>query len=143
MEQKTILEELIEEAPQQREHRHKITKVKHCISREDWDKAAELMEEILAETPEDEDAIALNCTLKDKRERAMEKQRKEEARAAKHRELLHSKKFLVTMLLVFVVVCAAVAAVLGIYAHRQTISEELADKNIVVTDTFVMTDYNH
>lgn len=142
MEQKTILEELIEEAPQQREHRHKITKVKHCISREDWDKAAELMEEILAETPEDEDAIALSCSLRDKRERAMEKQRKEEARAAKHRELLHSKKFLVTLILVFVIVCAAIAAALGIYAHKQTISDELADKNIVVAETSVMTDYN-
>lgn len=141
MEQKTILEELIEEAPQQREHRHKITKVKHCISREDWDEAAALMDEILAETPEDEDALALSRTLKDKRQRAEEKLRKEEERAAKHRALLHSKKFIVTVIVVLIVVCAAVAAVLGIYAHKQSISEELEAKDIVVTDTFVLTDY--
>lgn len=144
-EQKTILEELIEEAPAQRERRHKLAKAKRCIGREEWDAAAELLNEIIEEYPGDEDALAELRVLKTKQEKAEESELREEERRiaqqqkkAEQRENMKGKKLAVTVVLLLVMVGAAVAAVVGISAHRQDIREQLEAENIPVADTAII-----
>lgn len=144
-EQKTILEELIEEAPAQRERRHKLTKAKHCIGREEWDAAAELLNEIIEEYPGDEDALAELRVLRTKQEKAEAQELHEEERRiaqqkkrAEQRENMKGKKLAVTVVLVLVMVGAAVAAVVGISTHRQSIREQLEAENIPIADTAII-----
>lgn len=169
MEQKTIFEELLEEAPAVREKHKKIVRAKHCVAREEWDEADALYEEVLAEFPEDNEALTGKILLNRKKAEAEKEQRrrseKERARMEKkavqekknaekkaaqdakkaekaasrpprkEKPLLHSKRFVVAAILIFVVVCAAVAAVFGIVAHRKSIEELYGDDASALTET--------
>lgn len=152
-EQKTIFEELIDDVPASREKHKKISRAKHCVSREEWDEADAIYDEILAEFPDDEEALRGKMLLRRKRtrveaenlrheEKKSARLEKREAREAKRkprkpRPLLHSKKLLIIAALVFLLVGAAVAMVLGIVAHRNS-ANELYDEYEAVTDTCIV-----
>ncbi|MDO4816081.1 MAG: hypothetical protein Q4A83_05695 [Bacillota bacterium] len=152
-EQKTIFEEMIEDVPASREKRKKISKAKHCVSREEWDEADAIYDEILAEFPEDEAALRGKMLLHRKRTRVesenlrreekknarLEKRAAREAkrRPRKARPIFHTKQFLVIAAIVFLLVGAAVAMILGIVAHRNS-ANELYGENAAVTDTCII-----
>ncbi len=178
MEQKTIFEELLDEAPAVHEKRRKLTKAKHCISHEEWNEADAIYEEILAEFPDDEEALKGKLLLKRRKEQAdKEHQREEEkkrlreekkqkreekklAREAEEKRLREeeeaeaervepmensrkprsSNRRVLTLVLILVMVLAAVAAVVGIISHRNSIKEMYAENETAVTDTYLITE---
>lgn len=169
-EQKTIFEELLEDAPIQRQRKHKLMQAKLHVNREEWDEAAALLDEIEAEHPGDEEAAIIRKQLKEKlakvaatlkkeeehrREQEEHRRRQEEHRReqAEQRELLKQrdkerrepisrKKVLIACLLIFLVICIAVAAVLGVNAHRQSLEYLYDDAAVSTAQTSMKNDYN-
>jgi len=143
-EDKTIIEELLEEAPAIREKRKKLADAKRCIAREEWDEADALYNAVLRDYPEDEAAKNGLIILHRTREQALAQERKQEMRAAKkemrraardlklaerdakrkpHKAapLFHTTRFLVICIAAFVLALAAIIAVVGIAEHRSSL----------------------
>lgn len=148
-EQKTIFEELLEDAPVQLEHKRKLAQVRHMISKEEWDTAASLLDDILLMYPEDPEVPALRKLIEEKKQKAEERlrEREEERKEAervrklieektrKPRAILGSKKFIITALVVLLIIAVAVAAIVGIINHRQELQELYGDTPVSTEET--------
>lgn len=162
-EQKTIFEELLEDVPIQRQRKHKLMQARLHVTRDEWDEAAALLDEIEAEHPDDEEAAAIRKQLKEKlakveaalkkeeehrreqeeHRRAHEEHRREQEeqrellkqRDKEQREPISKKKVLITCLLIFLVICIAAAAVLGINVHRQSLQYLYDDAAVSTAQT--------
>ncbi len=144
MEQKTIFEELLDEVPAVHEKHRKLAKAKHCVSREEWDDADAIYDEILAEFPDDEEALRGKLLLKRKKENAEEHWREEEKKQKyeeeKSRKPRRSKRIVLAVVLIFIMVLAAAAAVMGIISHKNSMEDLYAESETVITDTYLITE---
>lgn len=131
MEDKTILEELLERSPEQRAHRQKMDRAYHLLSSGLREEADALFDEILAEEPFNRDArtgknlIARQAQVESRLDHAGERARKalpdrtektEQAPAEPkpvRKNPLRSKKVLTGLIVAFVLFCGLAAAFVG------------------------------
>ena len=122
MEQKTILEELLEESSANHEKHKKIGRAKLCASREEWEEAEAIYAEVLEEYPEDEEALKGRLMLSrnmEEEQRRDEKIRRDEEKKSSRKA--SGKRSIALVLVVVLIVCAAAAALLGVRNHRNKI----------------------
>lgn len=123
MEQKTILEELLERSPD-KVYNTKLETAFRLSAKGKYEEAATLFDELLSENPDDTEAVS-GKKLNDRR-RSLDRRindigkRRREAKpqagdnAESGASFLRSKKVLTAIIIAFVIVCAAAVAAVGV-----------------------------
>lgn len=133
MEQRTILEELLDRSPD-KVYTSKLETAFRLSSKGKYDEAAALFDELLEIEPNNTEAASgkkLNERRRslDNRINSLGERRREEKPPAKERSsesgiaLLRSKKVLTAIVIAFVIVCAIAVAVIGIGIHESELDE--------------------
>ena len=134
MEQKTILQEMLEQSSVGKKNKLRIESSYRLSAKGKYEEAAEIFDELLREDPDDQEALSgkkLNdWRIKlDGRVTDLAQRRRETASEAKKerrpvlKNALRSKKVLAGLVIAFVLVCAAAAAAVGITSHGADIGE--------------------
>ena len=136
MEQKTILEEILEDAPIQRERKKKLAGAKRCISHEEWAQAAALLCELEEKHPDDSEVAALRRQLVVEKAIAEEHYRELERKKQERREMRKQKRFFIAVALCVLILASLAAAVYGVTYHRRGIApaEETQTAVVCVVD---------
>ncbi len=133
MEQRTILEELLDRSPN-KAYTSKLETAFRLSSKGKYDEAAALFDELLEIEPGNTEAASgkkLNERRRslDNRINSLGERHKEEKPPAKERSsesgiaLLRSKKVLTAIVIAFVIVCAIAAAVIGVSIHESELND--------------------
>lgn len=134
MEQKTILEELLERSPEEKRYNSKLDEAFKLSAKGKYAEADAIFDELLAEHPDDREVISgkkLNerrMNLDSRIASIGSRQREQKAEARKSvgetgANWLRSKKVLTAIVIAFVLVCAATAAAVGIEKYEAGIDE--------------------
>lgn len=132
MEQKTILQEMLEQSSVGKKNKLRIESAYRLSAKGKYEEAAEIFDELLREDPDDQEALSgkkLNdWRIKlDGRVTDLAQRRRETASETKKerglKNALRSKKVLAGLVIAFVLVCAAAAAAVGITSHGADIGE--------------------
>ena len=134
MEQKTILQEMLEQSSVGKKNKLRIESAYRLSAKGKYVEAAEIFDELLREDPDDQEALSgkkmNDWRIKlDGRVTDLAQRRRETASEAKKergpvlKNALRSKKVLAGLVIAFVLVCAAAAAAVGITSHGADIGE--------------------
>ena len=134
MEQKTILQEMLEQSSVGKKNTLRIESAYRLSAKGKYEEAAEIFDELLREDPDDQEALSgkkLNdwrikldgrvTDLAQRRRETASETKKERGPVLKN--ALRSKKVLAGLVIAFVLVCAAAAAAVGITSHGADIGE--------------------
>lgn len=134
MEQKTILEELLERSPEEKRYNSKLDEAFKLSAKGRYAEADAIFDELLSEHPDDREIISgkkLNerrMNLSNRIESLGNREREQRSEARKSvgetgANWLRSKRVLTAIVIAFVLVCAATAAAVGIGRYEADIDE--------------------
>lgn len=119
MNQKTILEELLEHSPEEKKRNNMLDSALRLSAKGRYDEAAEIFAALLASNPEDHDA-ARGKKLNDRRRNIdgrisrLDSVQTSEAKRKPALSLLRSQKVQTALVAAFALICALTAATLGL-----------------------------